>query len=80
MENDKYIAVVATLLSGIELKMIKKLGYKSLLINSNTWISMDKALESDACIEINLNDAEEVMNKIEDVRKRYNIVSVFSFN
>lgn len=80
MENDKYIAVVATLLSGIELKMIKKLGYKSLLINSNTWISMDKALESDACIEINLNDAEEVMNKIEDVRERYNIVSVFSFN
>lgn len=80
MENDKYIAVVANLLSGIELKLIKKLGYKSLLINSNTWISLEKALEADACIEINLNDEEEVMRKIEDVKTRYNIVSVFSFN
>lgn len=80
MENDKYIAVVANLLSGTELQMIKKMGYKSLLINSNTWISLDKALEADACIEINLNDEKEVMQKIEDVRKRYHIVSVFSFN
>lgn len=79
-KEEQYIAVIANLLSGVELDIIKSLGYKSLLINSNTWISLERALQADAPVEVNLNNEEEVLEKVNEIKEKFNIVAVFSFN
>ncbi|MCT4688867.1 ATP-grasp domain-containing protein [Vallitalea sp.] len=80
MKSDKYIVVCGNIITGNELYLIKSLGYKSILINSNTWISLDKALEADVPVEVNLNDEEKVLKKIDELKEKYNIVAVFTLH
>lgn len=80
MNSNKYIIICGHLQTGNELNLIRSLGYKSILINSNTWIDLEKAIKADVPVEVNLNDHDKVIEKIKELEKKYNIVAVFSLN